>query len=211
MTVTRANSRTCVLLALCLVPSCWSAGADLQPGLYAIFNTSMGNITAKLYEKDTPVTVQNFVALAQGTKASRNPKTGAMAKRPLYDNITFHRVVPDEMIQAGDPTGAGSFNCGVNIPDEMLPGLRFDRAGKLAMANTGAPDSAGCQFFITVSPMMSWTGKYAVFGVVVDGQDVVNRINHAPVRGDRPVTPVKLLSVTIERIGPEPSPKKKKK
>ncbi len=188
-----------------------SASGELPPGLYAIFNTSMGNITAKLYEKDTPITVQNFVALAQGTKASRSPKTGQMVKRPIYDNITFHRVVPDEMIQAGDPTGAGSFNCGVTIPDEILPGLRFDRAGKLAMANTGSPDSGGCQFFITVNQMMSWSGKYVVFGVVVEGEDVVSKINRAPVRGDRPVNPVKLLSVTIERVGPEPVVKGKKK
>jgi peptidyl-prolyl cis-trans isomerase A (cyclophilin A) len=188
-----------------------SAFGELPPGLYAIFNTSMGNITAKLYEKDTPITVQNFVALAQGTKASRSPKTGQMVKRPIYDNITFHRVVPDEMIQAGDPTGTGSFNCGVTIPDEILPGLRFDRAGKLAMANTGSQDSGGCQFFITVNQMMSWSGKYVVFGAVVEGDDVVTKINHAPVRGDRPVTPVKLISVTIERVGPEPVVKGKKK
>ena len=194
---------------LLLAAAC-CAFAELPPGLYAIFNTSMGNITAKLYEKDTPVTVQNFVALAQGTKASR-AANGAMVRKPLYDNITFHRVVSDQMIQAGDPTGTGSHNCGVQIPDEMLPGLRFDRAGKLAMANTGSPDSAGCQFFITVSPMPSWSGKYAIFGVVVEGQDVVDKINHAPLHGDRPVEPAKLLSVTIERIGPEPAPKKKKK
>lgn len=187
------------------------AFAQQPDGLYAIFNTSLGNITARLYEKDTPVTVENFVALAQGTKATRSPKTGAMVKRPLYDNITFHRVVPDEMIQAGDPTGTGYHNCGVNVRDEFLPGLRFDRAGKLAMANTGAPDSGGCQWFITESPMRQWDGKYTIFGIVVEGQDVVTKINHARVQGDKPVTPVKLLSVTIERIGPEPVIKKRKK
>jgi peptidyl-prolyl cis-trans isomerase A (cyclophilin A) len=187
-----------------------TAYAQLPNGLYAIFSTSMGNITAKLYEKDTPLTVQNFVGLAQGIKASRSPKSGAMVKRPAYDNITFHRVVPGEMIQAGDPTATGSFNCGVNIPDELLPGLRFGRAGMLAMANTGAPDSAGCQFFITVGPMQTWDGKYAIFGTVVEGLDVAERINHAPVHGDRPVDPVKLLSVTIERVGPEPPIKKRK-
>jgi len=188
------------------------AFAQQQPnGLYAIFNTSMGNITARLYEKDTPITVDNFVALAQGAKATRDAKAGTMVKRPLYDNITFHRVVPGEMIQSGDPTGTGSHNCGVTIQDEFLPGLRFDRAGKLAMANTGGPDSGGCQWFITESPMLSWNGKYAIFGVVVDGLDVVSKINHAPVRGDKPVDPVKLIGVTIERIGPEPAQKKRKK
>lgn len=170
----------------------------------------MGNFTARLFEKDTPIAVETFVALAQGTKATRSPKTGAMVKFPLYDNITFHRVLPDIMIQAGDPTGTGSHNCGFTIRDELLPGLRFDMAGKLAMANTGAPDSGGCQFFITVNPIRSWDGKYTIFGAVVDGQDVVNKINRMPARGDRPVTPVKLNSVTIERIGPEPVKKAKK-
>ena len=183
---------------------------QLPDGLYAIFNTSMGNITARLYEKDTPKTVENFVALAQGTKATRSPKTGAMVKVPLYDNITFHRVLPDIMIQAGDTTGTGSHNCGVTIPDEILPGLRFDRAGKLAMANTGAPDSGGCQFFITVNAMRSWDGNYTIFGVVVDGEDVVNRIGRVRVMGDKPLEQVKLISVTIERIGPEPVKKRKK-
>ena len=169
----------------------------------------MGTITARLYEKDTANTVGNFVALAQGEKATRDPKTGKMVKRPLYNNITFHRVVRGEMIQAGDPTGTGSHDCGVTIPDEFLPGLRFDDGGKLAMANTGAPDSGGCQFFITADSMRAWNGKYTIFGVVVDGRDVVSKINHAPVRGDRPVDPVKLSNVTIERIGPVPIKKKK--
>ena len=170
----------------------------------------MGNITARLYEKDTPIAVENFVALAQSTKATRNPKTGTMVKVPLYNNITFHRVLPGVMIQSGDPTGTGSHNCGFTIRDEFLPGLRFDSEGKLAMANTGAPDSGGCQFFITTNPMRQWDGKYTIFGLVVEGQDVVSRIDHAPVRGDKPVDPVKLISVTIERIGPEPVKKRKK-
>ena len=170
----------------------------------------MGNITARLYEKDTPRTVENFVALAQGTKATLNPKTGKMAKTPLYDGVIFHRVMPGVMIQAGDPTGTGRHNCGFTIPDEFLPGLRFDRSGKLAMANTGAPDSGGCQFFITSNAMREWDGKYTIFGIVVEGQDVVDRINHAPVRGDRPVEPVKLASVTISRVGPEPVKKGKR-
>ena len=170
----------------------------------------MGNFTARLYEKDTPMTVENFVALAQGAKATLNPKTRTMVKAPLYDNITFHRVVPGEMIQSGDPTGTGSHNCGFTIRDEFLPGLRFDATGRLAMANTGQPDSGGCQFFITVGPMRMWDGKYTIFGTVVEGQDVVSKINHGPVRGDKPVDPVKLIGVAIERIGPEPVKKRKK-
>ena len=186
------------------------ATAQQRPdGLYATFNTSMGTITARLYEKDTANTVRNFVALAQGEKATRDAKTGKMVKRPLYNNITFHRVVRSEMIQAGDPTGTGSHDCGVTIPDEFLPGLRFDDGGKLAMANTGAPDSGGCQFFITADSMRVWNGKYTIFGVVVDGRNVVSKINQAPGRGDRPVDPVKLINVTFERIGPVPTRKNK--
>ena len=171
----------------------------------------MGNFTARLYEKDTPVTVENFVALAQGTKATRSPKTGGgMVNVRLYDNITFHRILPGEVIQAGDPTGTGMHNCGFTIRDEFLPGLRFDSAGKLAMANTGAPDSGGCQFFVTNGPQHGWDGKYTIFGVVVEGQDVVSKISHVPVRGDKPVDPVKLISVTIQRVGLEPVKKRKK-
>ena len=170
----------------------------------------MGDITARLFEKDTPKTVDNFVALAQGTKATLSPKTGKPVKLPLYDNITFHRVVPGEMIQSGDPTGTGMHNCGFTIADEFLPGLRFDSSGRLAMANTGQPDSGGCQFFITDGPMSTWNEKYTIFGTVVDGQNVVAKINHAPVRGDKPVDPVKLIGVTIQRVGPEPVKKPKK-
>lgn len=173
----------------------------LKPGLYAVFQTSEGAITASLYEKYTPRAVRNFVALAEGTKAWRDPKTGKAVKRPLYDNITFHRVLPGIMIQSGDPTATGSHECGIRLPDEILPGLQFGRAGKLAVANTGQPDSGGCQFFITTDAMPQWTGKYTIFGEVVSGLDVANKISHAPVKGDRPVNPAKLIGVTIERIG----------
>lgn len=178
--------------------------SPLKPGLYAVFQTSEGAITASLYEKYTPVAVRNFVALAQGTKAWKDPKTGAMAKLPLYQNLIFHRVLPGLMIQSGDPTATGSHNCGITIPDEFLPGLRFDRAGRLAVANTGAPDSGGCQFFITTDVMSQWSGQYTIFGEVVSGLDVAEKISRARVRGDRPVDPAKLIGVTIERISRPP-------
>ena len=183
----------------------------LPNGLYAIFSTSMGQFTARLYEKDTPVSVENFVALAQGTKAWRDPKTRAMVKRPLYDNITFHRVLPGKMIQSGSADGTSTHNCGVTIRDEFLPGLRFDRPGKLAMANSGGPDSGGCQFFVTAEQMLEWNGNYTIFGTVVDGLPVVEKIASAPCRGDQPIDPVKLMGVTIQRVGPEPVRKPKKK
>jgi len=198
------------LVLFLFVAVCLSA-QDLPNGLYAVFHTEMGDFTARLYEKDTPVTVKNFVALAQGTKPTRLPKTGKMANVLLYQNITFHRVLPGMMIQSGDPTGTGRGDCGVNVPDEILPGLRFDGAGRLAMANMGDPNTGGCQFFITTNSVREWDGRYTIFGMVVEGQNVVDKIDHQPVRGDRPITPVKLLSVTIERIGPEPVKKKKHK
>ena len=183
----------------------------LKNGLYAIFNTELGKFTAQLYEKDTPNSVVTFVELAQGTLAWRDPKTNTMVKRPLYDNTTFYRVLPGQAIQGGSPNGTPAFDCGFTIRDEMLPGLMFSQSGKLAVANAGAPDSGACQFFITTGPIASWNGKYAIFGQVVEGLDVVTRINKAPVRGDQPVNPVKLISVTIERVGPVPEVKKPKK
>lgn len=183
----------------------------LKPGLYAVFNTSDGVITAKLYEKDTPIAVQNFVGLAEGTKAWLDPQTHIAVKKPLYRNMTFHRILRNEMIQSGDPTGKGTHECGITIPDEFLPGLRFDSPGKLAVANTGEPDSGGCQFFITDGPVPQWNDHYTIFGTVVSGLDVITKISHGPAHGDKPIDPVKLMSVIIERVGPEPVQKKKKK
>jgi len=94
----------------------------------------------------------------------------------------------------------------VKISDEYLPGLRFDRAGKLAMANTGQPDSGGCQFFITNNVAPTWNGKYTIFGQVVEGQDVVDKISRVPTRDEKPVTPVKLISVAIERVAKTAKP-----
>jgi peptidyl-prolyl cis-trans isomerase A (cyclophilin A) len=188
----------------------WIAGmtsahaAGLPDGIYAIFTTSKGVFTARLYENYTPESVQNFVGLAKGTKAWREPGTAAMVKRPMYDNITFHRIIRNQMIQSGDPTGTSGHNCGITIHDEFLPGLTFNRPGRLAVANTGAPDSGACQFFITTGAVPEWDNKYTIFGDVVSGLDVVSAINHAPLRGDKPVDPVVLNSVRIERIGPEP-------
>jgi peptidyl-prolyl cis-trans isomerase A (cyclophilin A) len=183
---------------------------ELPAGLYAVFTTSQGVFTAKLYEKYTPITVANFVGLATGTKAWRDPKTGAMVQRPMYDNITFHRILRGVMIQSGDPTGLGTHNCEFTIPDEFLVGLRFTVSGKLAVANTGDPNSGACQFFITVSPMSQWDNAYTIFGEVVRGMPVVQAINHVPLHGDKPVDPPRLISVRIQRVGPEPKAKGRK-
>lgn len=183
---------------------------ELPNGLYAVFTTSEGVITAKLHEKYTPITVANFVGLATGTKAWKDPRTGLMVKRPMYDNITFHRILRDEMIQSGDPTAIGNHNCGFTIPDEFLIGLKFNVSGKLAMANTGQPDSGACQFFITAGPVPQWDNVYTIFGEVVRGMPVVHAINHTPLHGDKPVVPPRLITVRIERVGPEPKVKARK-
>jgi len=192
-------------------PAANPPAAARPDGLYAHFKTSMGDITIQLYEKDTPIAVRNFVGLAKGTKPWKDPKTGALVRRPLYNNTIFHRIMPNGMIQGGDPTGTGAHECGVTIRDEFLPGLKFTQPGRLAVANTGAPNSGGCQWFITVaSRIPSWDGNYTIFGQVVDGQDVVKAISNVPGKnlaegGKRPLTDVKLVSVTFERVGPEPA------
>ena len=184
-----------------------AAAPAREPGLYAIFNTSMGTFTAKLFEAETPVTVKNFVALAKGTKAWKDPNTKAMVTKPLYNGVTFHRVIKKFMIQTGDPTGSGSHECGVTIKDEIVPALKFDQPGRLGMANIGAPNTGGCQFFVTTVPYPSLNGGYTVFGQVVEGQDIVDKIDNVPTnpRDDKPITPVKLVSVTIKREGPAPA------
>jgi peptidyl-prolyl cis-trans isomerase A (cyclophilin A) len=177
-----------------------AAAQPLKPGLYAVFHTSEGDITAQLYEKEVPMAVRTFVGLAQGTQPWIDPETHKPVKRPLYNDITFHRVLRDDVIQAGDPTGKGTHNCGVRLRDEILPGLRFDRSGKLAVANSGQPDSGGCQFFITLNAEPQWNGKYTIFGQVVQGLDVAGKIAKVPTKDEKPLTPVKLTSVTIERV-----------
>ncbi len=170
------------------------------PGLYAVIATSAGNITARLFEKETPVTVHAFIGLARGTQPWLDPKTRKPATHPLYENLIFHRVIPDFMIQTGDPTETGAHDCGFKLPDEFLPGLRFDRPGRLAMANAG-PGTAACQFFITEDRYPAGDGHYTIFGQVVDGQPLVSKISHV-IRDnrDRPRIPTKLIKITFMRV-----------
>jgi cyclophilin family peptidyl-prolyl cis-trans isomerase len=185
-----------------------------EPGLYATLNTSMGTIVAVLYEKEAPVTVQNFMALAKGTKAWMDPKTHTMIAKPLYNGVTFHRVIPNFMIQTGDPTATGSHDCGFTIKDEVVPTLKFDRPGRLGMANVGSPHTGACQFFITQVAYPSLdppTGNYTIFGQVVEGQEVVDKIAVVPTGPEnKPRTPVRLISVTVKREGPAPAAAPKK-
>ena len=179
---------------------------ERPPGLYWIINTSMGTITAQLYEKEAPIAVKNFVDLTKGTKAAKD-KSGAMTKRPYYTNLTFHRVIAGFMIQTGDAqTGDGSGDCGFTIKDEIVPTLKYDKPGVLGVARLPQRNTGACQFFITDAASPSLNGDYTIFGQVVDGQDVVGKIARVPKDGsDKPRTPVKFVSATIKRYGPPPA------
>jgi len=193
---------------LAQVPPAAPAAPAREPGLYATITTSMGPIVCILYEKESPITVKNFVALARGgTKAWTDPKTKTKTTRPLYSGTIFHRVIPGFMIQGGDPTGTGMGDGGLTpIPDEFSPSLKFDKPGRLAMANAG-PRTGTCQFFITEAPTPHLDGLHTIFGQVIEGQDLVTKIANVPKDGnDKPKTPVKIVSVKITREGPAPAP-----
>src|ERR1700738_3257688 len=172
-----------------------------QPGLYATLETSEGNITCRLFEKDAPKTVANFTELAEGKREWTHPSTRKKIKDPLYDGTIFHRVIPDFMIQGGDPQGTGMGGPGYQFADETKGSPhKFDKPGKLAMANSG-PNTNGCQFFITVAATPWLTGNHTIFGEVVEGQEIADKISKVA-RGaqDKPQKPVVLESVVIERL-----------
>ena len=173
----------------------------LLPGTYAVFNTTEGKITVKLFETDAPVTVQNFIDLAEGKREWTHPLTHEKSTSKLYDGTIFHRVIPDFMIQGGDPAGNGMGGPGYKFQDETKGSRhKFDTPGKLAMANAG-PNTNGSQFFLTVAPTTWLTGNHTIFGEVVDGMDIVNKISKVPRNAqDKPHKPVVLESVVIERV-----------
>ena len=170
------------------------------PGTYAILETSQGTIVCRLFEKEAPQTVANFVGLAEGTKEFTDPRSGQTAKRPFFDGLTFHRVIPDFMIQGGCPLGTGTGGPGYRFKDEFNAALRHDAPGKLSMANSG-PNTNGSQFFVTVAPTPWLDNRHTVFGEIVEGQDVADKISKAPRdSSDRPRTPIVLQHVRIERV-----------
>ncbi len=190
-------------ITLAAVAGTASAGqAARKPAgkVLAHFTTTEGAFTVELFEKDAPKTVANFVGLADGTKEWTDPKSGAKMKKPFYDGLIFHRVIPNFMIQGGDPLGTGTGDPGYKFADEFGSGRKLDKAGILAMANAG-PNTNGSQFFITLAPTEWLNGKHTVFGEVVQGMNVINKIGATKTTkpGDKPVTPIVIQSVKIER------------
>jgi peptidyl-prolyl cis-trans isomerase A (cyclophilin A) len=164
--------------------------------VYAIFDTTMGRFKAKLYADKAPETVKNFTDLAEG----KSDKVDAKYKgKHFFNNTKFHRVIPKFMIQGGDPLGNGTGGPGYTFKDEFAPGLTHSKPGLLSMANRG-PGTNGSQFFVTVDKTPWLDGKHAIFGEVVEGYDVVEKISTTPRDGnDKPNTDVVVKSVTIER------------
>jgi cyclophilin family peptidyl-prolyl cis-trans isomerase len=177
------------------------ADAELPdpPGLYAVIETSMGRMVALLYDDIAPLTVQNFIDLARGTKATLDKK-GRRVQRPYYNGLTFHRVIKGFVIQTGDVKGNGAGDCGIpNIRDEMSSKISFDNPGTLGMANTGGPNTGACQFFITVGRASRLDGKHTIFGQVLLGLDVAVAISAVPTDSqDHPKAPVTIVGLSIQ-------------
>jgi len=158
--------------------------------IYAAFDTTEGRFKIELFAVQAPRTVENFVSLAEGAKTGK----------PFYDGTIFHRVIPDFMIQGGDPEGTGRGGPGYRFADEFHPELKHSKPGILSMANAG-PNTNGSQFFITVAATPFLDNRHSVFGEVTEGYDVVKKISQAPRnKQDRPVKEVRIKSVKIERV-----------
>ncbi len=189
------------LLTLCVF-TLSAEGKKKMEKLYATFDTSLGKIVCELYPDIAPITVRNFVGLANGEQPWEDPKTKEIVKRPLYNGTVFHRVIPNFMIQGGDPLGNGTGGPGYKFEDEFSDKVTFDKVGRLAMANSG-PATNGSQFFITVAKTPWLDEHHTIFGQVIKGQDVADKIANVE-RGpnDRPKTDVVLKSVTISTKKP---------
>jgi peptidyl-prolyl cis-trans isomerase A (cyclophilin A) len=185
----------CAVLVFAQGPA--KAGAAPQ----AIIQTSMGDIHCTLFPDKAPKGVSNFIGLATGTQEWTDPRNGTKRQGvPLYDGVTFHRVIPNFMIQGGDPTGTGMGSPGYRFANETSPDLAFDRPGRLAYANAG-PGTNGSQFFVTEVPYPSLNGNYTIFGQCEDGE-VVQKIARVP-RGpnDKPTNPVVIKHIAIVQPG----------
>ena len=188
----------CAIIALLFLAAVIPGKAG--DGLFAVFQTNRGTFTAQLDYDKAPATVANFVGLVEGTRGWLDVTTGALRRQPFYSGITFHRVIPGFMIQAGSPNGQGTDGPGYTFGDEFHPLLRHDAAGVLSMANSGA-DSNGSQFFITLAPTSWLDNKHSVFGRIVAGMDVVNAIGAVATPVQAPDTVTTIQSITINRVG----------
>jgi peptidyl-prolyl cis-trans isomerase A (cyclophilin A) len=181
-----------------------TAAATIRPnGPTVVMDTSMGRITCQFYQQQAPKAVANFIGLAEGTIDWTDPTTKKKQHRkPFYDGTTFHRVIPEFMIQGGDPTGTGTGDPGFSFDDEFDPNLNFDKPGKLAMANSG-PNTNGSQFFVTEQAYDSLSQHYTLFGQCDDSSVLVVKTIARVERdaNDKPITPVILKKVTIVREG----------
>ncbi|MBT2207072.1 MULTISPECIES: peptidylprolyl isomerase [Actinomadura] len=169
--------------------------------IFATLDTTLGKIVIQLYPEQAPETVANFTELAEGTRVWTDPRTGRKTEDPLYNGTIFHRVIDGFMIQGGDPLGTGTGGPGYEFKDEFHPDLKFNKPYLLAMANAG-PGTNGSQFFITtnVAATQHLTGRHTIFGKVIEGTDVVDRIGQVPTGGgNRPKDDVAIKTVTIER------------
>ncbi len=198
----RRNWLAALLIVLVLAAVSAEGKKKMDNKLYATFDTSMGKIVCELFPKETPQTVANFTGLTKGEIKWTDPKTKEIVQKPLYNGTVFHRVIPKFMIQGGDPLGLGIGGPGYQFQDEISPNLKFDKVGRLAMANSG-PNTNGSQFFITVAETPWLDGHHTIFGQVIKGQDVADKISNVEKdQNDRPVTPVILNSITISSKKP---------
>lgn len=181
----------------------WTDKVKAGKPLYATLKTSKGDIVLRLFSKEAPLAVANFVGLATGEQPYTDPATGKKTSGPYYKNVTFHRVIPGFMIQGGDPTGTGRGNPGYAFADEFESGRAYDKPGLLAMANSG-PGTNGGQFFITVAPTPHLQGRHTIFGEVLRGYPVVEAISKVE-RGarDKPVEDVVIRSITFSETAPK--------
>ena len=174
-----------------------------ENGIYAVIDTSEGEMIFKLFYNETPITVGNFVGLAEGTKEFTDPKTRAKIKKPFYDGLVFHRIIKDFVLQGGCPMGNGMGGPGYSFADECSQSLLHDSAGILSMANSG-PNTNGSQFFITLAPTPHLNGRHTVFGKIIHGADVMNKISKVKTDSqDRPLEEVVIKSIKIVRVGDE--------
>jgi peptidyl-prolyl cis-trans isomerase A (cyclophilin A) len=180
----------------------WTQRALKGEDIYATIKTNQGNIVVRLFPKDAPKTVANFVGLASGERQWTDPRDGKQKTTPLYNGVIFHRVIPDFMIQGGDPTGTGMGGPGYKFEDEFQSGRTFDKKGLLAMANAG-PGTNGSQFFITTTTPQHLNNRHTIFGEVVMGYETVEKISRTPTGPrDRPVQDVIIKGIELSEKAP---------